>query len=208
MRLFSLLSVNFQQVPLPNIDQFNHNHECSMCNEWSRNGIITYSDEIESTKFICRKCQPVKLIPAQLPKKTEFREFHECIECQKKSKIGILTYCSRCEDGEFVCPICAQKWYSKITPDEVHDDFTFDDDLDDGFSFDDDSNNEIELEKKVVACIHVIDGYAKRYSIDKIFDNPKIAFCEECQDILDDIENSNVDITKIFMEIESSELRK
>lgn len=202
------MQINFKQVPLPDTDQFHHNHQCSKCEKWSRNLMITYSDEIEKTKFICRKCQPIKLIPAQLPTKTEFRKIHECMQCHKKSKVGILTYCSRCEEGEFVCTKDLQKWFDNITFDEGKDDTFWDYDDDDDFSFDSDFDNEIELEKKVIACVHVIDGSAKRYSIDKIFDNPKIAFCKECQDILDDIENSNVDITKIFMEIESLELKK
>jgi len=193
----------FKQVPLPNVEQFHHNHQCSECNEWSRNLLITYSDSIEETKFICRKCQPIKLIPAPLPTKTEFRKTHECMQCHKKSKTGILTYCSRCEMGEFVCPLCVQNWFDNITQHyEWTDGF---DEMVDEYEYDD---SEIELEKIVIACIHVIDGSAKRNTIDKMFDNPKTAICDDCQDGFDNIETSDFDPSKNLREIESVELKK
>jgi len=104
----------FKQIPLPNTQQFDHNHQCSKCKQWSRELTITYSDKIENTKFICLKCQPVKLIPAPLPTKTEFRKYHKCMECSRRLKTGVLTYCHRCEEAEFVCPRCLLKWFDNI----------------------------------------------------------------------------------------------
>jgi len=61
--------VVLQQIPLPDKKKFNYGHKCSKCKNWGVYGILTYSDKLEKTIFICGKCQPTKLIPAPLPTK-------------------------------------------------------------------------------------------------------------------------------------------
>jgi hypothetical protein len=104
----------FKPTPIPDIREFLHNHECSKCKKFSRVGILTYSNKIETTKFICEKCQPVRLIPAQLPMKSDFRLGHKCFECEKIGSKGMVTYCEKCEEGEFVCNGCIPKLFEKI----------------------------------------------------------------------------------------------
>ncbi len=168
--------------------------------------MITYSDEIENTKFICKRCQPIKLIPAQLPTKNEYRELHECMICNVKSKVGVLTYCSRCEKGEFVCPNDLQRWFDKIISDDSDVNTFWDDDNDN--VFDVDYNDGMMLHEKIITCIHVRDGYVKRYLLDGKFDIPNMAVCDECKYDLENIETFDIDINKNFIEIDSSELKK
>jgi hypothetical protein len=111
-------NIVFRQVPLPDHLKFRYPHFCIKCKTWFLNGILSYSEKLEKTVFICFRCQPIRLIPAPLPKKTQFRKRHECIHCQKKWKVGVITFCSRCEEGEFVCPFCLEKWFNNITPDD------------------------------------------------------------------------------------------
>jgi len=108
----------FRQVPIEIKTKFYHPHQCFVCKEWGVFGILTYSEHIETSKFICKNCQPIPLIPAPLPKQTEFKRTHECFSCEKKTRIGILTYCSRCEEAEFVCPKCLISWFDQIYPEE------------------------------------------------------------------------------------------
>lgn len=115
-----MFDYNFPQIPLPEQQEFYHNHNCENCKRWTTLGILTYSDKVENTIFFCKTC--VRLCRfEQLPKKTEFRHLHECMECFKSSKKGVIAYCSRCEVGDFICPLCLTKWLERITPEEYYD---------------------------------------------------------------------------------------